>query len=578
MVNVSILFDKSKPLTYDRLVQIRSFIFSLLGLIATILALFISLYLKFYILALLVGGMIIALIFAIWLCFSGKQELFKLLVLFVINSLLLALSFGEGGESFVFVFYFPVIIIMPFILPDNKKYNLELFLYAVVTATYALISILMVPDSSVWEMVSYDGMQILKITNSLLSLLITLSITLGIIYSEKFFKDVLSQQKDKAEQSNFLKGRLLSGTSHELRTSLNGISGTTHLLETEEHLPHQEKHFNILKYCSSHMLNLVNEILDLDKVESGRLELHPRLFSLSKLLTDAQFPFVQKLIEKQLSFKTIIDPALENIYLYADDIRLLQVIHNLVSNAVKFTNEGSITLRAQQLAVNNNKRAIQFSVEDSGIGIEPEYKEKIFENFWQVYNEKTFSNRGTGLGLTLTKRILETMNSDIHVDSTPGEGSRFYFVLEAETAARPEVQAEIKKFSGLDLIKNKTVLIAEDDMVSMSIAEKILEKSDAHVLKAGNGAEVMQILESNSNIDLILLDLEMPVMNGYVAVVEIRKAYPSLPVIAFTAALIDAQAELSLRKIGFTACISKPFDINTFSEIFFQVLYDQKKG
>ena len=571
-MNLSAVFDKLKPLTYDRLVQIRSFIFSLLGLIATVIAFFIALYLKLYAFAILVAGVMVVLAIAIWLCFSGKQELFKLVVLFVINSLLLVLSFGEGGESFVFVFYFPVIIIMPFILPHNKKYNRELFLYAVTTAGFALVSIFVAPHKSAWEMMSEETMETLRVVNSILALFITLSITMGIIYSEKYFKDVINQQKDMAEQSNMLKGRLLSGTSHELRTALNGIAGTTHLLQTEEHLAGQEKYFDILNYCSSHILNIVNEILDLDKVESGRLELHPRLFSLSKLLSDAQYPFIQKLAEKKLFYKNIIDPQLENIYLYADDIRLLQVIHNLLSNAVKFTNEGGITFYTEKLAGNNAKATIKFTVKDTGIGIEPEYKEKIFENFWQVYNEKTFSNRGTGLGLTLTRRILEVMNSPIHVDSVPGKGSSFYFILECETAAKPEITDENINFKGLELVNNKTVLIAEDDIVSMAIAEKILEANKAVILKATNGAEALEMLETHENIDLVLLDLEMPVLNGYTAIAHIRKKFPALPVVAFTAALIDRQAELSLRKMGFTACISKPFDVNTFSEVFYRVL------
>ena len=568
---LSKLFDKSRQLTYDRLVQVRSFLFSLLGLIGTIVAICIDLYLHLYIIGLLVGGMIVSLCLAIWFCLSGRHELFKLVILLVINGLLLILSFAEGGNAYVFIFYFPVILVMPFILPDNKKYNLELFIYAVTTAAFACISILATPDTSLWENISAYSTEVLRNINSILSLLITLSITLSIIYSEKYFKDLLYRQKNKAEQSNLLKGRFLSGTSHELRTSLNGITGTTHLLEMDEHLPAQQKHFSVLKYCSAHMLNIVNEILDLDKIESGMFELHPRVFNLTDLLMEVQNPFTQKLLEKKLQFKVHINAALSNTYLFADDVRLLQVINNLLSSAIKFTNTGTIILEVDSVDQKNTKITLRFSVEDTGIGIEPEFREKIFDNFWQVYNEKNAVNRGTGLGLALTKRILELMNSKIEVESTPGAGSKFSFLLETEIADAPKRSVDVTNNDGLLLIKNKKILIAEDDIVSMTIAQKLLEANNAVIFKAENGEEAMIIFKGNPEIDLILLDLEMPLMNGYDTIKEIRKISSYIPVVAFTAALLDKQTEQSLITQGFTACISKPFDVNAFSKVFTEV-------
>lgn len=566
-----ILFDKNQQLTYDKLVQARSFIFSLLGLIASIAALCIDIYLQYYTVAFILCGMIISLAIAIWLCLAGFNVLFKLLILFIVNGLLLVLSFAEGGDAFVFVFYFPVILVVPFILPDNKKYNIELFIYVMVTAIFTLISIFLVPDQSNWEHITPEGLKLIKTIDCVLALSLTVFVTLGIIFSERYFKDVLYQQKDKAESSNRMKGMFLSGTSHELRTSLNGITGTTHLLESEQHLPEQENHFAILKYCAEHMLNIVNEILDLDKIESGKFELHPGVFKISQLLEDAHSPFIEKLLAKKIQYKAETDPEIDGIYLYADNIRILQVLHNLLSNAVKFTYQGSIKLTAKLIEKEKSKCSILFSVEDTGIGISEEHQQKIFENFWQAYSEKNLPHRGTGLGLPLSKRILELMNSSIKVQSTLDSGSKFSFILELAIANEP-VKSEITNNSNwLGILADKTILIAEDDLISMAIAEKILKSYKTNILKAENGIQAINILKENPGIDAVLLDLEMPLMNGYAAVIEIKKINTAIPVIAFTAALIDKQREELLRSKGFSASISKPFNAGSFSKIFHEL-------
>lgn len=567
-MNFPLFIKNNEQINYDNLVKKRSLIFSVLGLISTIIALFISLYLNFNSIAILTGCMVLALFIATLLCIKGYHELFKLQILFVINGLLALLSFAAGGKSSVFVYYFPVIIIIPFILSETKKYNRELFIYTIITGMFATISVLLPDDFSVWEKLSENDMHNLTIINASLSLTITVAITLGIIYSEKYFKDVINREKDIAQQNNRQKEILLSGCSHELRTSLNGITGIVHLLNREQHLPEQLKHFSILNNSADHMLHIVNEILELDKIESGKIELHKRPFKLKKLVYDTSIPFKDKIIEKKLSLKIEIDSTLENIILFEDDIRISQILHHLISNAVKFTQIGSIRIQVKKISGNNTCCTLLFKVEDTGVGILPDYLQKIFENFWQLYDENNLGNRGTGLGLTLTKKVLELMNSTINVESTPGKGSVFSFVLEAETMHDYNLPFDSLRTTDFLLINNKNILVAEDDPVSMTIAEKILKSNNANVFKAENGAVVLEILKINPKIDLVFLDLEMPVKNGYETITEIRKTNAKLPVVAFTATILDKKLEQSLIKQGFTSCISKPFNAAVFSTIF----------
>lgn len=239
-------------------------------------------------------------------------------------------------------------------------------------------------------------------------------------------------------------------------------------------------------------------------------------------------------------------------------------MNNLLSNALKFTDEGSVRLDAIVTKMEDKTFRLLVSVTDTGIGIEEENIEKIFSGFWQVYNERTLTNRGSGLGLSISKKLLQLMNSDLAVKSKPDEGSSFSFEIELQkTLAMYESKKTV--IDKEIMLTGMHVLVAEDDPINLIVATKILEAKKAIVHKAVNGAEVLRILEENIDIQLILMDLEMPVMNGYAAIAEIAKRYPSLPVIAFTAAILDKRTEEQLKKSGFRECISKPFE----PEIFF---------
>jgi CheY-like chemotaxis protein len=245
-----------------------------------------------------------------------------------------------------------------------------------------------------------------------------------------------------------------------------------------------------------------------------------------------------------------------NYVITSDDIRLSQILNNLLSNALKFTHHGGVTLSITTTLLNQNKLQVTFDVADSGIGIKKENLHKIFESFVQADLNTTRKYGGTGLGLSISKKLAEVFNTGITIESEPGKGSHFYFspvftISNNKIDSTRETEIPFKNLKGMN------ILIAEDNRINMLIARKFLKKWEVNVTEAVNGREAIELCKNNS-FDLVLLDLEMPEADGYMALAEIRKQYPSIPAIAFTAAIFE-DIENKLLQKGFNDYILKPF-------------------
>ncbi|WP_198170120.1 ATP-binding response regulator [Mucilaginibacter arboris] len=405
------------------------------------------------------------------------------------------------------------------------------------------------------EPVPHAAQAKIYLCNALTSIIMTASFAGAFIFSQKLNFEELIEEKNNTISS---RTRFLSTMGHELRTPLNGVLGAVNLLKEEKYLADDNEYFRILKYCSGHMLNLVNDILDFNKIEAGKLEIHPIELNLKQLITDSTLPFYNSFEEKNLQLMVDIAPELD-AFVLGDDIRIIQILNNLLSNALKFTAKGYVKLSLLCMQKSNNKLRTKFIVEDTGLGIDKEDQSKIFESFWQVYDSSTRKYNGTGLGLSICLRLLELMNSSLKLKSEKGKGSIFSFEIEFELLTKQTSSLTGIK-QGPEDLEGLRILVAEDNKINMMIAKKILTGYKASITCVFDGQEALDALELDANYSLILMDLEMPVMNGFTAITHVKTLYPTIPVLAFTASLIDQEMLADLLTSGFTDFIPKPFE------------------
>jgi signal transduction histidine kinase/ActR/RegA family two-component response regulator len=368
---------------------------------------------------------------------------------------------------------------------------------------------------------------------------------------------------DKAEKSSQVKSEFLSTMSHEIRTPLNAVIGMSNLMIMANPRPDQKENLNVLKLSANNLLSIVNDVLDFNKIESGRLVFEKLKFNLVELIQNICGAEILKAEEKGLAFTVKIDPVLNDKMLFGDPTRISQILFNLISNAIKFTKQGNIWVKASCHEARNNNIMVTFVVKDTGIGIDKSNLDSIFEPFTQESITTTRQYGGTGLGLAIVKRLLELQGLQMHVSSKIGQGSEFSFSMEFLVAAKSSSERSINHFilPGSDSLSNLRMLIAEDNPVNVLLMKKLLARWNITPTIAENGERAIEIVKYG-NFDIILMDLQMPVMNGFDAAVEIRKLpnakKSGIPIIALTAAALFDIREQVLNA-GMNDYVSKPF-------------------
>lgn len=376
-------------------------------------------------------------------------------------------------------------------------------------------------------------------------------------------KETALNEKLVAEQAAQAKSQFLSIMSHEIRTPINGVIGIANLLMEENLTERQKEYVSTLSFSAQHLLSLVSDILDFSKIEAGRLHFEKASFNLEKLCQHTFDLFKNKAAEKNLSYTFIPTPMKEHS-LYGDSTRLSQVISNLLANAIKFTEKGGVTFSYSVEMNNEHQSRILFRVQDTGIGIAEDKIDKIFESFEQADDSVTRRYGGTGLGLTISKKIVDLQGGTMKVESMPGKGSAFIFSITYDHHVYSDqslYERTIENTARKELPGMK-VLVAEDNPVNVMVLTRFLSKWKIESDVAHDGAKAISMI-NKEDYDIVLMDLQMPHMDGVEATKIIRQSdsekIKSLTVVAFTAdALVDTHNKLV--EIGFNHCITKPFN------------------
>ena len=368
----------------------------------------------------------------------------------------------------------------------------------------------------------------------------------------------LNETKTSLIETQKFRDQFMANMSHEIRTPMNAIVGLTNLLIKSDLNEQQAKYLDVIKKSGQNLLVIINDILDLSKIEAGKMELEQRPFPLRATLESIKLILNIRAEEKNIFLKESIDEGIPD-YVVGDETRFTQVITNLLGNAIKFTEKGGVTLKAELLNSINGKASIKFSVIDTGIGIPQDKIDKIFESFSQASSDTTRKFGGTGLGLTISKQLVELHNSALEVASVPDVGSTFYFTVDFTIAEAPVLVETTNDAESLD-INDKIILLVEDNMFNQMVAvDSIKEIFPTILIDVADNGEMALTMVNEKQYSLVFMDIQLPDMDGFQITREIRKmGFDQLRICAMTASVLKEQID-ACYEAGMNDYMMKPF-------------------
>ena len=477
---------------------------------------------------------------------------FIYLVAFNISVALTSSFIGKAG-SVEFILLFAMAL--PFVFFSFRREKPYVALFPVLSIVLWIL--LYVTDFNLFTITKMDttlaDTYIYPVSIFTTAVLVTYQLIFFSMINARYYSNIQDQREDAIEASN-AKSQFLSMMSHEIRTPMNAIIGLSHILGDTNPRPDQEENIEALNYSGKILLNLLNNVLDYSKMETSGIALDPIPTDVMSAVKQIKKIHEPGCLGKGITFKLQVDEKLPTLLL--DIVRFNQVINNLVSNAIKFTKQGSVTLKITKEEDRNGTVHMRTEIIDTGIGITKEQQEKIWQPFAQASISTNRLYGGTGLGLPIVKSIVEAMGSEVRIESEVAQGSRFYFDLEVKSISNEKLNQDSgKKERNL---KGRRILLVEDNKINIMVGKQILERANLVVDVAFDGLMAVNMVKENEYC-AVLMDIQMPIMDGYTSSIEIRKFNTTLPILALSASVF-LEVKSKIEQSGMNGFIFKPFD------------------